>query len=240
VGSPSLPPVPGPASSDFDRHRDTYREAVEDSISFCGADLDFFTHVKVERLLEISELAGPPRELSFLDVGCGTGETDSLLEGRVGGLSGVDVSHGMLERARQRNPWVSYRSYGEGDRLPFNDGSHDVCFAICVFHHVARSQRPALVEEMKRVCRPGGAIAIFEHNPWNPLTRRAVRACEFDADAELLSRREASGLMTRAGLEPRGRYIEFFPREGRLLRRIETGLGWLPLGAQYAVFAQRP
>jgi len=232
--------VPRPASSDFDRYRDTYREAVEESISFCGADLDFFTRVKVETLLELSGLVGSPRELSFLDVGCGTGETDSLLEGRVGRLSGVDVSPGMLERARQRNPWVEYRSYAEGDRLPLDDGTHDVCFAICVLHHVAPSRRDGLVEEMTRVCRPGGVLAIFEHNPWNPLTRRAVRGCEFDADAVLLNRREASGLLTRAGLKPRGRYIEFFPRDGRLLRRIETGLGWLPLGAQYAVFAQRP
>ena len=28
---------------------------------------------------------------------------------------------------------------------------------------------------MSRVTRPGGIVAIFEHNPWNPLTRKAVR-----------------------------------------------------------------
>jgi SAM-dependent methyltransferase len=151
----------------------------------------------------------------------------------------VDISPGMVERARERNPWADYRTYGEGDPLPLGDASHDVCFAICVFHHVPRSQRRALIEEMKRVCRPGGVLAIFEHNPWNPLTRRAVRDCEFDADAELLTRRETTRLLADAGLAPRGRYIEFFTREGRLLRRVEAGLGWLPLGAQYVVFARR-
>jgi SAM-dependent methyltransferase len=227
------------APGGFDRYSDSYRDAVEGSISFCGADLDFFTRVKAERLLELSELAGPPTELSFLDVGCGIGETDRLLAGRVAALSGVDISPGMVERARERNPWADYRTYGEGDPLPLGDASHDVCFAICVFHHVPRSQRRALIEEMKRVCRPGGVLAIFEHNPWNPLTRRAVRDCEFDADAELLTRRETTRLLADAGLAPRGRYIEFFTREGRLLRRVEAGLGWLPLGAQYVVFARR-
>jgi SAM-dependent methyltransferase len=240
VGSPSLPPVPEKASSEFDRYSDSYREAVEESISFCRADLDFFTRTKVEKLLELAQLAGSPRELSFLDVGCGTGETDQLLEGRVGSLAGVDVSQGMVERAKLRNPWAEYRSYAEGGRLPFDDASQDVCFAICVFHHVARPERTQLVAEMKRICRPGGAIAVFEHNPWNPLTRRAVRGCEFDADAELLTRRQTTRLLADAGLQPRGAYIEFFTRDGALLRGIEAGLRWLPLGAQYVVFAQRP
>ena len=92
---------------------------------------------------------------------------------------------------------------------------------------------------MIRACRPGGLVVLFEHNPFNPLTRRAVHGCEFDRDAKLLSRRRASSLLADTGLRPRGRYIEFFPRESRLLRGIEGRLGWLPLGAQYAVFAQR-
>jgi SAM-dependent methyltransferase len=232
--------VPEQASSEFDRYSDSYREAVEESISFCGADLDFFTRAKVRKLLELSKIAGSPGELSFLDVGCGIGDTDRLLEGRVGSLAGVDVSPGMVERASVRNPWAEYRSYAEGEGLPFADASRDVCFAICVLHHVAPAERTQLVAEMKRICRPGGVIAIFEHNPWNPLTRRAVRGCEFDADAELLTRRQASRLLADAGLDPRGGYIEFFTREGALLRRIEAGLGWLPLGAQYVAFAQRP
>jgi SAM-dependent methyltransferase len=231
--------VPEPASDDFDRYSDGYREAVEEAISFCGADLDFFTRRKAETLIELSSQAGSPTELAFLDVGCGPGETDSFLQGRVGDLVGVDVSPAMVEAARRRNPWAAYRLYSRDEPLPCDDASFDVCFAICVFHHVPRPRRPALIEEMKRVCRPGGLIALFEHNPWNPLTRRAVRGCEFDRDVELISRPEAERLLTGASLGGDGRYIEFFPRDARLLRGIEARLGWLPLGAQYAVFARR-
>jgi hypothetical protein len=57
----------------------------------------------------------------------------------------------------------------------------------------------------------------------------------------LLTRRMAQELLSAAGLSrPEGRYLVFFPRESRLLRWIERRLGWLPLGAQYAAFAQRP
>jgi SAM-dependent methyltransferase len=146
----------------------------------------------------------------------------------------------MVERARALNPWAEYRDYSEGEPIPFADESFDVCFAVCVFHHVPRDQRVALAGEMRRVCRRGGLVVLFEHNPYNPLTRRAVNSCEFDRDAELLSRRRASQLLQAAGLpEPQGRYIIFFPRESGLLRSIEARLGWLPLGAQYAAFAHR-
>lgn len=233
--------MPDRARADFDQYGDRYRDAVEEAISFSRADLDFFTRAKAETLLRLSELVGRPSELDFVDIGCGTGETDRFLEGRVGSLAGVDVAPAMLEQARGRNPWVEYRGYAEGEAVPFPDGSFDVCFAICVLHHVPRRQRPALIEEMRRICRPGGLIAVFEHNPLNPLTRKAVRGCEFDRDAELLTRRESSRLLAEAGLEePAGRYIEFFTRDWGLLRRIERRLGWLPFGAQYAVFAHRP
>jgi SAM-dependent methyltransferase len=225
----------------FDRHADGYHEAVESSIAFSGTDLDFFTRAKARVLLELAERAvARPDQLAFLDVGCGPGETDRFLEGRVRRLAGVDIAAEMLERARQTNPWAEYRDYAAGEPLPYDDGSIDVSFAICVFHHVGREQRIPLIEEMIRVCRPGGMVALFEHNPFNPLTRKAVRDCEFDRDAELLSRREASRLLSRPGLaDPGSRYIEFFTRDSGLFRAIEARLGWLPLGAQYAVFAHR-
>ena len=229
-----------PERAEFDRYSDSYRDAVEDSISFVGADLDFFTRAKARLLLELADdEVGASESLAFLDVGCGPGETDRLLKGRVGSLAGVDVASGMLERARRSNPWAEYRGYTEGQALPFEEKAFDVCFAICVFHHVPREQRVPLIEEMVRVCRPHGLIALFEHNPFNPLTRKAVRGCEFDQDAELLTRREASQLLAEAGLSPRGRYIEFFTRDSNLLRGIERRLGWLPFGAQHAVFGQR-
>jgi SAM-dependent methyltransferase len=234
--------VPDHARSDLEGYEDTYREAVEDAIAFSGAGLDLFTRIKADLLIELAtrELAGRPEDFAFLDVGCGPGETDSFLAGRIGSLAGVDVVPGMIERARERNPWAEYRDYAEGDPIPHDDASFDVCFAICVLHHVASEQRLGLVGEMKRLCRPGGLIALFEHNPLNPLTRKAVRGCEFDRDAELLGVREAAALLAKSGMTSRRRYIEFFPRDSRLLRGIESRLGWLPLGAQYVVFARRP
>src|SRR5262249_36755906 len=136
---------------------------------------------------------------------------------------------------------VEYRGFPAGEAIPFGDAEFDVCFAVCVLHHVPPGDRGALLGQMRRVCRPGGLIVLFEHNPWNPLTRRAVRGCEFVRGAQLLSRGAAWRLLSAAGVSDQGgRFILFFTRESALLRGVERRLGWLPLGAQYAVFGQRP
>jgi len=90
------------------------------------------------------------------------------------------------------------------------------------------------------IVRPGGLVAIYEHNPLNPLTRWAVSRCAFDADAVLLGRRELARLARGAGLElVMQSYIVFFPSRAPLFSTIERGLGWLPLGAQHGMAARK-
>jgi SAM-dependent methyltransferase len=228
---------------DFDRYTDSYQEALERSIAFAGGDADRYVGAKARMLVDLAERqVGPAEGLRVLDVGCGPGSTDAFLEGAFAELRGVDVSEGMVEQAARRNPWASYSSYEPGEPLPHADGSVDLSFAICVFHHVPIEQRPALAAEMARVTRPGGIVAIYEHNPWNPLTRKAVRDCPFDDDVELLSRPQARRLLDDAQLaRAESAFIIFFPKEGPRLERIEGRLGRIPLGAQYYVaHRQRP
>lgn len=227
--------------TEFDQYTDSYREMVDESIAFAGQGALRYIRAKARMLVDLAgRRLGDPAGLEALDVGCGPGETDSFLEGAFSALHGIDLSATMAERATERNPWAVYSSYAEGDPLPYDGAAFDLVFAIGVFHHVPIGQRPALAAEMARVTRRGGLVAIFEHNPWNPLTRKAVRDCPFDDDAVLLSRREAAGLLDSAGLEPaESAYIIFFPQEGPRLSRVERRLRRLPLGAQYYVAQRR-
>ncbi|MDX6449784.1 MAG: polyisoprenyl-phosphate glycosyltransferase, partial [Gaiellaceae bacterium] len=157
----------------------------------------------------------------------------------------ADVTHvverltPLFERAAAATPAVRYRTY-DGKTLPFADQSFDLAFAVNVFHHVDPPDRAALAAELARVVRPGGIVAVFEHNPLNPLTRLVVSRCEFDAGVELLSTREVSALLTRAGLQPvERRYILFFPWRAAFLQRLEARLGPVPLGAQHLTAARR-
>ena len=225
----------------FDPYAGSYREHVRSAIGFVSRDCDLFTEVKAAHLLaSAARRLGPTRGLAALDVGCGPGETDRFLDGVFGDLHGVDVSAAMIETARERNPSVRY-AVSEAGTLPYPDERFDLAFAICVLHHVEPASRPTLVREMVRVVRPGGLLAVYEHNPLNPLTRLAVARCEFDRDAILLPPGEMRRAWRTAGAVPLGRrYLLFLPWRGGLLRRLERALAWSPLGAQYASFAARP
>ena len=231
----------GPSGPDFEDYVSTYGEAVDSSIGFAGAEHELYTGIKAGTLTELARRRlGDPGRLAALDVGCGPGETDRLLEGAFGRLAGVDVAEGMVELAAERNPWAEYSSYREGEPLPFEDGRFDLSFTICVLHHVPPAEWSRFAAEMARVTRPGGVVAVFEHNPWNPLTRKVVRDCEFDQGVQLLSRRRTARLLSSQGLVVlESPYIIFFPRRSDALRRVERGIGRLPLGAQYYVAARR-
>jgi SAM-dependent methyltransferase len=222
--------------TEFDAYSESYRAEVEQALPWDGMDLDRFTAVKAGHLVDLAgRLLGTPQELAVLDVGCGTGETDRFLGGAFRSLHGADISEGLLDRARQTNPGVEYRLYEPGP-LPYDDDAFDLAFCINVMHHVPPPEWPAFVAEMGRVTRRGGIVAVFEHNPLNPLTRRVVSRCAFDEEAVLLRRRRAEQLLEGAGLLPaEGAYILFLPVGAGWARAVERPLRWVPLGAQYYV-----
>jgi SAM-dependent methyltransferase len=219
----------------FDRNRLTYTEAVDRAISFAGLSHDVYTAAKAQRLLELARrrLGRLPKDA--LDVGCGLGLTDSHLARHIAGLHGVDVSEEMVEGARERNPAVHYRSY-DGRALPYETGRFELVFAICVLHHVEPDARAALLAELARVTRPQGLVAVFEHNPWNPLTRRVVRACAFDEGVRLLTRRRlAEGFRASGLIVTDAEYLLFSPWRTRAVVSLERRLSRVPAGAQYVV-----
>jgi SAM-dependent methyltransferase len=226
--------------AEFDPYRETYRDEVQKSIDFIGRDHSFFVQVKADYLRDLARRSlGDPKSLRVLDVGCGTGETDTFLADDFAALEGVDVSEGVIATARERNPRLAYSVY-DGERLPYEDGSFDLAFTICVVHHVPPGLWGSFMTELARVVRPGGLATVIEHNPFNPLTRLAVSRCEFDENATLLSRRRAEGLLRGAKLTVQdSRYIIVFPWANPLLTRIERAVDRLPLGAQYAVAGRR-
>jgi SAM-dependent methyltransferase len=218
----------------YDQYRDSYEEELDRAVGFSGKRHAFFTETKAVELLRITDRhLGDPSRVGALDVGCGIGLADRYLEGRLGSLTGVDVSPGVLERAEQTNPWARYVLY-DGERLPFDDGSFDLTFAVCVVQVIEPSRRPEFVSEIARVTRPGGLVVAFEHNPINPLTRLVVRRCSFGEDARMLAARALASLFRAANLSvvERG-YILLFPTSGTRLRKLERALARFPFGAQY-------
>jgi SAM-dependent methyltransferase len=221
-------------AAEFDAYTANYNEEINKALNFSGLDIDFFARVKNDYLVDIlNARQGGAAKAELLDVGCGVANAHKQLTGRVGGISGVDVSAASIAVARQRNPGIRYEVF-DGTHLPFADQSFDTAFAINVFHHVPVAQRPALVADVRRVLRPGGLFAIFEHNPFNPVTRRIVNTCKFDKDAVLLERHDSEALLKASGFgDVTTRYIFSVPAAGPLLRKVDRLFSLLPFGAQY-------
>jgi SAM-dependent methyltransferase len=104
--------------------------------------------------------------LRLLDVGCGPGSITRGLAERVapGEVIGIDLSRDTLETARRAAAagGLDNLHYREASvyELPFPDASFDVAYAHQVFQHLR--QREAALEEILRVVRPGGLVAIRE------------------------------------------------------------------------------
>jgi SAM-dependent methyltransferase len=233
---------------EFDSFKKTYRSDIDNAIAFSGQKHDFYTRVKADYLVALlndfrnSAGAANRDRVRILDIGCGHGLVHPYLLQATPwiDLSGIDMAATVIDEARAQNPGVDYSSY-DGGRLPYPDDHFDAAFAIAVMHHVPPEQWDAFLTEMKRVVRPGGIMAIFEHNPFNPLTRWIVNTCPIDENAVLLSRRLLHNLVTKAGFDSvDGQYILFLPFDGRSFRAFDRMMSWCPLGAQYFVQARVP
>lgn len=147
-------------------------------------------------------------EMNLLDIGAGPGTITDDLAGLVGWVVATEIDEATLATTRSGVSRDNVEcAVADVHNLPFADASFDVVHAHQVLQHVADPVR-ALIE-MRRVCRPGGYIAVrdvdysaISVHPWTPpltqwldLYRRLARADggEPDAGPRLLSWARAAG-----------------------------------------------
>jgi SAM-dependent methyltransferase len=110
---------------------------------------------------QLVEAAGIQPGDDVLDVGCGTGNA-TIPAAKLGArVTGLDASPGLIEIARELGSdamvevdWL----VGDAQAMPFDDDSFDR--VISIFGHMFAPDHRASADELKRVCRPGGRIAI--------------------------------------------------------------------------------
>ncbi|MEU9575913.1 class I SAM-dependent methyltransferase [Streptomyces chilikensis] len=115
-----------------------------------------------------------------LDLCCGTGAglgvTDALCRGSV---TGVDISAGMLERARLAAPRAALVR-ADARALPFAPASFDLAVTFGALGHFLPRDLPALFGQAYRVLRPGGRLAFPLPGPPRPGSRAALGLLAFD------------------------------------------------------------
>ncbi|HXT19310.1 MAG TPA: methyltransferase domain-containing protein [Thermoanaerobaculia bacterium] len=216
---------------------DEYDAMLATGIRLSGEEKPFFIEGRLTSLFRALPAGWRPRRI--LDFGCGTGDTAGALAARVpeAEVVGVDVSAPALAFARTRHPAARFAELAELPTL----GAFDLCYVNGVLHHVEPARRPETMAAIFAALAPGGRLALFENNAWNPGAWMVMRRIPFDRDAVPMSPREARRLVKDAGFaDVELRSLFYFPRPLAALRFLEPALGRLPLGAQIQVLATKP
>jgi phosphatidylethanolamine/phosphatidyl-N-methylethanolamine N-methyltransferase len=140
-----------------------------------------------------------------LEVGVGTG-INAALYPRDCSVTGIDLSLGMLEKARDRVAKKGVRNVRllqmDAANLKFADDTFDIVYAPYVISVVP--DPVSVTREMRRVCRPGGKIVILNHfrsenrlGAWmERIIAPAVKYLGFKSDLDL------PAFLVQAGLKP--------------------------------------
>lgn len=234
--------------AEFDDYAVGYDAGMENALKAkLGNSADDFIQVKLNWFCRRFSNIPWQSEVRLLDFGCGAGALLMKMaeQGWTFQKAGCDISSDMLEQAKER--WdgnlaeAPHWSLQENSATAFEDGSFDFVVISAVLHHIPPEERDATLSEIWRVLASGGTIIVFEHNPHNPVTRYVVANTPIDANAVLLSPRETKNRLIRASFEPPNTdFIMFAPPKMKNLSKIDRYLGWLPLGAQYAMWASKP
>jgi len=216
-------------------------------------------HLPYHRMLDDLEVGLVERYgtgKDVLEVGCGTGLLLDRVRRFARSARGIDLSAGMLGRARERGLAVAQASATD---LPLRDASVDVVYSVKVLAHVPNIS--AALAEMARVVRPGGWVLAEFYNARS--LRRLMKAVKppsavsATTDDEAVYTRYDSADDIRGYLPPELDWVTSrgirivtpvaqvlrVPVVGRLVRKAEEVLADLPvardLGGFLVVCAQR-
>jgi SAM-dependent methyltransferase len=183
------------------------------------ADLDQYHFEKLHHLRRLVEFAGAPGR-RVLDVGCGTGV--DLVHFVRGGASatGVDASTAAIRLASRNlahQQLAAHLLVADGEALPFADTSFDYVFAHGVVQYTADDMR--LVEECRRVLRPGGRafFQVYNRISWLHALSKLMKVDLEHVDAPVIrTYTHASFRRLLAGFAGVQMVTERFPVKSRL------------------------
>lgn len=100
---------------------------------------------------------------SIIDVGCGAGFLSNALAQHGHHVTGIDLSEGSLNVARERDVTHSaFYCHADACALPFSPNQFDVVCAMDLLEHV---ENPAkVIEESSRILKPGGLFFFHTFN----------------------------------------------------------------------------
>jgi SAM-dependent methyltransferase len=141
-----------PIRASYDRLADEYARRIFNELQHKPLDRDLLDRFA-------ADVAGRGE---VCDMGCGPGQVARYLRDAGTDVFGLDLSPGMLEKARQLNPDISFR---EGDMLALDlrDGALAGIAAFYAIVNIPKESLSLVFREMERVLQPGGLLLLAFH-----------------------------------------------------------------------------
>jgi SAM-dependent methyltransferase len=221
----------------FDDFAENYDDILKGQTQFFSKDDKYFARYKIEIVKNYINF----KPNTILEFGCGTGRNMQFLREKFpdSKLFGTDISQKSIEIAKSQHPYCEFFTLDD-QKTDKSFYQFDLIFVAGVFHHIHPAERLINIEKIKNLLSDNGCLFIFEHNPYNPITRKLVRECPFDKDAVLLTKSEMIKLLERSNFKvDKAGYYLFIPPKFSYLLKLEKILIGLPLGGQYFVKASK-
>ncbi|MBU0612707.1 class I SAM-dependent methyltransferase [Patescibacteria group bacterium] len=110
--------------------------------------------------IEIVEKYG--RDKDILEIGCGTGIILNEVNKFAREANGIDLSPGMLERAKEKGLKVQVAN---AKSIPFDDNIFDVVYSFKVLAHIPEIKD--VIRETARVVKNDGTLVLEFYNPYS-------------------------------------------------------------------------
>jgi SAM-dependent methyltransferase len=120
---------------------------------------------EVRRLLALlEELRATVSRGKALDFGCGAGRITRALSSHFDSVVGADHASGMVELARRLNSDIRNAEFvraSDTELASWDGGEFDLVWSVLTLQHVpGRERRARVIEELVRICRPGGLVVF--------------------------------------------------------------------------------
>lgn len=227
--------------SEFDAYAKDYDTILNNALpDALNIESTYFSEYKIKELLDFCKKNQlyPKRILNF---GCGTGKSEEFFVQYFPDtkIYGYDISQESIKIAKKRKLKQVY-FFTLSDKSELKNDFFDIIFVSNVFHHIDHRLHSDILQNLYKKLKKRGHFILFEHNTLNPVTLKVVRQCELDKDAHLLPFWYTKSTLKNAGFKDiHLRFILFIPPSFPKMIFLEKYLGWLPVGAQYYVTAEK-
>lgn len=140
---------------------DSYWDEQERPTSMAYAAIAELYRVSVIKpQLERAVFQNFPEGSHLLHAGCGSGQVDMALQGRMK-ISAVDISPSALRVYQRNNPAAFEVRHADILNLPFEAGTFDGVYNLGVLEHFTPEEIVQILAQFHRVLKPGGKVVIF-------------------------------------------------------------------------------